>query len=325
MLGVAVVDGIPYRFLGQAGLEKKFIARISDTQGWPAAYTLKKPSGNWTDRNYNDSKWTEGEGAFGSANKLPMVHTIWDGPELWTRRTFTIEGELPSQDVSLYLTANEYATVYVNGIKVHDSQKKATGLYVKLSDEVVKTLVPGKNVIAAYCANPSGSAQLDIAMVADQKQAVQFDQTAEQLYADVQAMQTRYGFTCGPVELDLKFLAPLFLDNLDLVSRPVNYIAYDVKSLDGAKHDVQIILEATPSWCVNIFGNEDTVSETYTQNGLTYLKASSVDQDILGKKGDDDRINWGSFYMAAEEKNTVASVSEKGFMKFVRDLGHVKA
>ena len=127
MLGVAVVDGIPYRFLGQAGLEKKFIARISDTQGWPAAYTLKKPSGNWTDRNYNDSKWTEGEGAFGSASKLPMVHTIWDGPELWTRRTFTIEGELPSQDVSLYLTANEYATVYVNGIKVHDSQKKATG------------------------------------------------------------------------------------------------------------------------------------------------------------------------------------------------------
>ena len=138
-------------------------------------------------------------------------------------------------------------------------------------------------------------------------------------------MNTHYGFTCGPVELSVSFLAPLFLDNLDLVSRPVNYMSYEVKSLDGAKHDVQISLEATPAWAVHLYGNEETVSETYSKNGILYLKASSVKQDVLGKSGDDDRINWGSFYMAASDKNTTATVSEDGYMKFTRSLGNVKS
>ena len=102
-------------------------------------------------------------------------------------------------------------------------------------------------------------------------------------------------------------------------------MSYEVKSLDGAKHDVQISLEATPAWAVHLYGNEETVSETYSKNGILYLKASSVKQDVLGKSGDDDRINWGSFYMAASDKNTTATVSEDGYMKFTRSLGNVKS
>ena len=324
MLGVAVVDGVPYRFLGQPGVEKHMVAHISDKRGWDADYTLKKPAGNWMDRDYDDSNWTEGDGGFGSAKRKPMIHTVWDGPEIWVRRTFFLDEPLLSDEFELYVRTNDYGTVYLNGVKVCDSGKTA-GEYVKLSEEAIRTITPGDNVIAAYCANHSGTARLDVALAAILRPKEQFEQTAEQLYADVQAMQTRYGFICGPVELGVKFLAPIFLDNLDLVSRPVNYIAYDVKSLDGAKHDVQIILEATPSWCVNIFGNEDTVSETYAQNGLTYLKASSIEQDILGKKGDDDRINWGSFYLVAESENTDASVADNGYMRFTRNLGKVKS
>ena len=325
LVGVVNVDGVDYRFLGQPAEERIFIANISEKKGWDAKYTMNKPYGKWMNPEYNDSKWMLGRGAFGSESKKPLIHTVWDGPQVWVRREFNLDNELPGQDVDMYLIANEYATVYVNGIKAYDNPKKTYGTYEPLPEEAVKSLKPGKNVIAAYCANPSGSAQFDVALVVKVKQDEQFGQTAEQLYADVQPMQTHYGFTCGPVELSVSFLAPLFLEDLDLVSRPVNYMSYQVKSLDGAKHDVKVSLEATPAWAVNVYGNEETVSETYARNGIVYLKASSVDQDILGKKGDDDRINWGSFYMAAEEKNTVASVSEKGFMKFVSDLGHVKA
>ena len=325
IVGVVFVDGTPYRFLGKGGSEHRFLAKVSDTKGWPAAYTLKKPAGKWMDVDYDASAWTSGEGAFGSANKLPMVHTIWDGPEIWVRRTVEIDAPLPGEDLYLYLTSNEYATVYVNGIKVVDDTKKYSGASFRLPEEVVKTIVPGQpTVFAAYCANPTGSAQLDMALFADIKATDAYDNTAEQLYADVQPMQTRYGFTCGPVELNVKFLAPLFLDDLDLVSRPVNYIAYDVKSTDGAKHDVKILLEATPSWAVNLYGNEETRSETYSQNGLLYLKASSVEQNILGKKGDDDRINWGSFYLVAEEKDTEAAVQDNGYLTLTRDLGSVR-
>ena len=325
LLGAVTVDGESYRFLGQAAQEKRFIANISGKQGWDAAYTLKKPAGKWMDRDYNDSRWTLSEGAFGSESKKPFVHTVWDGPEIWVRREFNLDKSYTGTDVQLYLIANEYATVYVNGILITETPKKTYGAYINLSEEAVASLVPGKNVIAAYCANPSGSAQLDVALVSSKTVENEFAQTAQQLYADVQPMNTHYGFTCGPVELSVSFLAPLFLDDLDLVSRPVNYMSYKVKSLDGKKHDVQIVLEATPAWAVNIFGNEATMSYTYSQNGLVYLKASSVEQDVLGKKGDDDRINWGSFYMAAAEKNTVATVAENGYMRFTRELGDVKS
>lgn len=324
LLGVVTVDGVPYRFLGQVPEEKKFILRMSDTTGWPASYTMTRPSGNWTEIGYDDSMWTKGEGAFGSVNRKPMIHTVWDGPELWVRRTFNIDRNLAGKDVELFVKTNEYGTIYINGRKVCDSDK-STDSYVRLSDELISSLVVGENVLAAYCANPTGTAHLDIALVENVYQKQNYDVTAKQLYADVQAMTTHYGFTCGPVEFSVSFLAPLFLDDLELVSRPVNYISYKVKSLDGAKHDVKVMLEATPAWAVNAFGNEDTVSETYSQNGLVYLKSAAVKQDILGKAGDDDRINWGAFYMVASEKNTVASVFENGFMRFTQDQGKVKA
>ena len=324
LLGVVTVDGVPYRFLGQVPEEKKFIVRMSDTTGWPASYTMTRPSGNWTEIGYDDSMWIKGEGAFGSVNRKPMIHTVWDGPELWVRRTFNIDRNLAGKDVELFVKTNEYGTIYINGRKVCDSDK-STDSYVRLSDELISSLVVGENVLAAYCANPTGTAHLDIALVENVYQKQNYDVTAKQLYADVQAMTTHYGFTCGPVEFSVSFFAPLFLDDLELVSRPVNYISYKVKSLDGAKHDVKVMLEATPAWAVNAFGNEDTVSDTYSQNGLVYLKSAAVKQDILGKAGDDDRINWGAFYMVASEKNTVASVFENGFMRFTQDQGKVKA
>lgn len=322
LIGILTVDGVPYRFLGKESPRNRFIARASDQTGWPASYMLSRPSGSWMERDYDDSSWIFGEGAFGSPSRRPMIHTDWEGPQVWVRREVQLDESFAGRDMYLYLTANEYATVYVNGIAVVDDTKKYSGEYIRLADDVTASLVSGKNVIAAVVTNPSGSAQFDVALVEKLPIQMRQEMTAEQLYADVQPMQTRYGFTCGPVELSVSFLAPLFLDDLDLVSRPVNYISYEVSSLDGVKHDVKISLEASPAWAVNFYGNEETLSQTFSSNGLLYLKASSVDQNILGKKGDDDRINWGSFYLVAEESDTQALVSEEGDMAFVRDLGY---
>ena len=324
LIGVLTVDGVPYRFLGKPSPRNRFIARASDQTGWPASYMLSQPTGRWMARDYDDSSWCPGEGAFGSPSKRPMVHTDWEGPKVWVRRDVQLDEPFAGKDVYLYLTANEYATVFVNGIAVVDDDKKYSGEYIILSEDVAASLVPGKNVIAAVVSNPRGSAQFDVALVEKVQAEAREEQMPEQLYADVQPMQTRYGFVCGPVELSLSFLAPLFLDDLDLVSRPVNYISYKVRSLDGEKHDVRISLEASPAWAVNFYGNEESVSETYKSNGLVYLKASSVAQEILAKKGDDDRINWGSFYLVAEDEDIDASVSEAGDMSFDRDLGSTK-
>ena len=49
-------------------------------------------------------------------------------------------------------------------------------------------------------------------------------------------------------ELDVIFTAPLLMDNLDLMSRPVNYVTYQVASTDGKPHEVGVYFETTPQW-----------------------------------------------------------------------------
>lgn len=42
-------------------------------------------------------------------------------------------------------------------------------------------------------------------------------------------------FECGDVELKLSFTAPYLLDDLETLARPVNYISYQAKALDGKR------------------------------------------------------------------------------------------
>ena len=43
-----------------------------------------------------------------------------------------------------------------------------------------------------------------------------------------------------------------FIDgNLDLMTRPVNYLSYETVSNDGQAHDVSLYFEAAPQWAVD--------------------------------------------------------------------------
>ena len=146
--------------------------------------------------------------------------------------------------------------------------------------------------------------------------------TAVQLYADVQATQTHYAFTCGPVELKLTFMAPLLMDELELISRPVNYISYTIEATDQAKHSVDIRFEASPLWAVNT-PDQETVSERSESGKLVILKVGTKSQNLFSGKGDDIRIDWGYFCMAAEKKGTDAQVLPDGMLFISRNLGQV--
>lgn len=130
---------------------------------------------------------------------------------------------------------------------------------------------------------------------------------AVQQSADVRAMQTVYEFTCGPVGLTLTFTAPLFLDDLELISRPVNYIAYETRSLDGAAHDVQIYFEASPACAVNT-ADQEAVSDGYRKDGLAFVRTGSKEQNVLRRKGDQIKIDWGYFYLCAPDGGSSQSV-----------------
>lgn len=111
---------------------------------------------------------------------------------------------------------------------------------------------------------------------------------------NVTPMKTVYTFTDGKIELEVTFMTPLVLDDLKLMSRPVSYIGYKIKSMDGKKHKCTFYIDISALTAVNephekvFFGKTDYSLYMTNRNG-----------EILGKSGDDVRINWGHLHLAA--------------------------
>ena len=135
-----------------------------------------------------------------------------------------------------------------------------------------------------------------------------------------------YDFTCGPVDLQVEFVSPLLMDDLDLLSRPVNYINYEVVSTDGQSHDVEVYFETTPEWAVNEPNQEVEVTTGKTGN-ISFAKTGTTEQPILQKKGDNVRIDWGYFYLASPEaaNKTIAIGDFSGMKKAFAESGRIKS
>ena len=131
---------------------------------------------------------------------------------------------------------------------------------------------------------------------------------AQQLSVSVLATNTYYTFSCGPVELDVVFTAPMLIDDLDLLSTPVNYISYGVSARDGKAHEVQFYLSASPLMGVNK-PEQPTISAVVEQQGVEYLSTGTINQPILATKGDGVCIDWGYFYLSG--MNGVLSLNEE--------------
>ncbi|MCG8699599.1 MAG: DUF4965 domain-containing protein, partial [Bacteroidales bacterium] len=134
-------------------------------------------------------------------------------------------------------------------------------------------------------------------------------QIATQTGYKVTATQSEFNFTCGGINLDVTFTAPMLMDNLDVMTRPANYISYQVKSSDGKKHDVAIYFDASSQMCV-FKGEQEIEWESKDVGDMTLLKAGTVEQPILEKEGDDRLIDWGHLLFAAKKTpNTSFSIA----------------
>ena len=309
LIGALKVDGEVYRFMGIEDSDLLILAPVAQEGDWTGRYTESEPSGDWTSESYSDSSWKVGQGAFGTDDDT-YAKTLWESRYIWVRREIEINDDFSGRQLYLYYSNDDHAVFYVNGVKILDTGNNCNhdALY-PLGADAVAALKPGRNVLSASCENTGGLAIIDFGLKMPSEPVSVLSKTAVQKSADVQATQTHYLFTCGPVDLKLTFSAPLFLDDLDLVSRPVNYISYEAVSNDGNKHDVGIYFEASPRWASDKNWQE-TVSETYSKDGLVYLKAGTKSQDILAKKGDDLRIDWGYFYLAADADKMDAGVGK---------------
>jgi hypothetical protein len=304
LIGVLRVDGKPYRFMGTEEPVYFPLVFSGDLEPWDARFVEEKPADGWEKPSFDASAWKEGKGAFGSRGTA--VTTRWRSKNIWVRREFTLNEDVSKSDLLLKFSHDDLLELYINGtLVVKTGNAPRSNVILPLSDEVKKALVKGKNVIAAYCNNETGGSLLDFGIFKDPGVAKSFGNTAVQKSVNVMPTQTFYKFECGAVELDLIFTSPLLMNNLDLFSRPINYITWQVKSIDGKNHDVQIYLEATPEFAVNKI-SQSISSDMFTEDGLTFLKSGTVEQPVLAKKGDDIRIDWGYLYLTAKNGKTAA-------------------
>lgn len=289
-----------------ADAETDILAATSAQAVWEAKYTFVKPEGDWTNIDYNDRSWQSGKGAFGYFDhNIPqaIIRTRWESDHIWLRREFVLEDDLSGKEVLLEHTNDDDAEIYINGVKVVSTGNVVImNEIVKLPEEVIAVLRPGKNVISAYCTNRMRSAIIDFGLKLKKTLPPVLRQTAIQKSVDVQPTQTIYNFTCGPVDLQLTFTAPSLVDDLDLLSRPINYISYKVTPNDSEAHEVEIYFAAGTEWATS-YDAQDVDFETFENGSLAYLKTGSRNQDVLGRNGS-DYIDWGYFYLVTEKRNT---------------------
>ena len=300
LLGALRVDGKVYRFLGKDKINLVPIAPMTNVERWEAAYTNSQPSNGWQEFQFDDSNWKKGKAAFGSRD-MERIHTEWkgDNTDIYIRRTFDFNEPNIAEDIYLIYSHDDVFELYLNGEKlVSTGLVWKNNVYLKLSEEAKKKLRKGKNVIAAHCHNTTGGSYVDFGLFREKENAVKFANEAVQKSVDVLATSTYYTFTCGPVELDVVFTAPQLIDDLDLLSTPINYVSYRVRSLDKKTHDVQFYMETTPELAINE-SNQPTVARTLSKNGISYVEAGSIDQPICDRRGDLICADWGYAYLAS--------------------------
>lgn len=114
--------------------------------------------------------------------------------------------------------------------------------------------------------------------------------------------RTIYRFEQDGVKLECSFLSPVLPNDMDLMSRPVSYIAITAASADGAAHKVQLLLEMSAAFAVDT-GTQDVQWSRSRLNGISALRVGNFEQRILARSGDNLRIDWGYAYLAVPEQS----------------------
>lgn len=312
--GIIRVDGKSYYFLGQPIPQTRTVLPLVGKNGsWK--YTFSSPPENWFGTDFKDASWQTAKGAFSDNEDAPNK---WTTHDIWARRSFQLE-HTDFDRLMLNLHHDDNVEVYINGVLAYQAEgwNHAPALF-KINDDARAALKRGTNMLAIHCANTAGGAYLDAGLVDLEKPAVS-PAMARQMNFHLSATQTFYSFAAGGVQLQLTFTAPLLPDDLNLFSRPADYVSFKVNSADGNPHQVQLYFSAAGNIAVNT-PDQKVVWQRSSTGNLDLMRVGTASQHILGRKGDDVRIDWGYLYLAVpkeKESTTVIASSAASVTHFV--------
>ncbi len=132
----------------------------------------------------------------------------------------------------------------------------------------------------------------------------------EQVLLSVRPTTTRYEFRGEGVEIAIDFVTPALPHDLEWVSRPVTWLRWTLRSLDGRPHGVQLLFTAPGHLAVNT-PDQPVVASRVKMPGAEVLRIGSQEQPVLARRGDDVRIDWGYLYVASADPGVSSAVASQ--------------
>jgi hypothetical protein len=123
----------------------------------------------------------------------------------------------------------------------------------------------------------------------------------QQVSLQVTPLHTIYVFESAGVHLEVRFFTAALPQDLEALSRPVDYLTWKISSSDGRPHSVSVLLDVNPRVAVNTDDEEVTWGRSKL-SGMEVLRVGSRDQRVLSRGGDNLRIDWGYFYLAVPDQ-----------------------
>ena len=121
----------------------------------------------------------------------------------------------------------------------------------------------------------------------------------EQISLEWTAMTTTYLFQAAGIQLTVRFFSPVFADDLLLLSRPVSFMELTAISVDGQEHSLRAEVQVSEEICLNLPRELPVDMQEVSMPGdLATIRMGSKKQAVLGRSGDDLRMDWGYFYLS---------------------------
>lgn len=138
-----------------------------------------------------------------------------------------------------------------------------------------------------------------------------------QLSRAIWPTRTIYEFEGSGIHLTATFFTPALPQDLDVLSRPLTYLSWTVRSTDGQPHAVRLSIAAGAQLAVDN-EHETVVWGTSRVGDLTVMHVGDNQQPMLGKAGDNLRIDWGWADLAIPQQAAM-STETVGWDAFFKD------
>jgi hypothetical protein len=119
---------------------------------------------------------------------------------------------------------------------------------------------------------------------------------------EVLPTRTIYDFEGASVHVKLTFMTPSLPDDVDVLSRPITYLTWEVQPIDGEEHTITVFFSASAQLTINEPSQKARVR--FQSGPMLILRMGTEEQPVLQKKGDNLRIDWGYLYIAGDSKRS---------------------